>query len=98
MIRKEVAGLRHYHSRHKVDIMNLLGDEMTHVKSVIGVIDENIRQFDVISSAQDLGSTPKEVNQDEYECRDVHINTDVGHDLLSKVCSLQNPMHSCLFS
>ncbi|XP_048336334.2 uncharacterized protein LOC107426931 isoform X2 [Ziziphus jujuba] len=83
MIRKEIAGLRNYHSRHKVDIMNLLGDGMTHIKSIIGCIDEKIRQFD-ISRAQDLGSTPKEVNQDEYECRDVHINTDVGHDLLSE--------------
>ncbi|KAH7518122.1 hypothetical protein FEM48_Zijuj09G0138400 [Ziziphus jujuba var. spinosa] len=84
MIRKEIAGLRNYHSRHKVDIMNLLGDGMTHIKSIIGCIDEKIRQFD-ISRAQDLGSTPKEVNQDEYECRDVHINTDVGHDLLSEI-------------
>lgn len=97
MIKKEIVGLRDYHSQHKVDITSLLGEGKAIIKSAIDVIDEKIRQFDV-SQGQNLGSSPKEVNQDEYECRDVHINTDGNLDLLSKVCSLADFQCILLFS
>ncbi|KAF3435566.1 hypothetical protein FNV43_RR22655 [Rhamnella rubrinervis] len=86
MIKKEIVGLRDYHSQHKVDIVSLLGEGKTLIKSVIDVIDEKIRQFDV-RQAQNLGPSLKEVNQDEYECRDVHINTDGNLALLPKKSS-----------
>lgn len=85
MVVNGIAGLHHYHSQHRVHIMNLLGEERLHMKSIINMVEEKIRQFDVITE-QTLGPSQRIINLDENECRDVHINTDADSALVSKVC------------
>lgn len=83
MIKNRVAELHHYHTQCRVDILNFLDDGNSLINSAIDAIDEKIRQFD--TRANISVPSPREVDQSEHECRDVHINTDVDHDLLSKV-------------
>ncbi|KAL5561389.1 hypothetical protein UlMin_031136 [Ulmus minor] len=84
MIKDGIAELWHYHSQCRVHITSLLDDGRSHIKSVVDLIDEKIRQSDV-NSTQNLGlSSPRETDQEENECRDVHITTEVEHNLLSK--------------
>ncbi|XP_068320944.1 uncharacterized protein [Pyrus communis] len=46
MIKHEIAELHHYHSQHRVLIMNLLNEGKASIKSVIDAIEENCRQID----------------------------------------------------
>ncbi|CAN6685505.1 unnamed protein product [Malus baccata var. baccata] len=45
MIKHEIAELHHYHSQHRVLIMNLLNEGKASIKSVIDAIEENSRQI-----------------------------------------------------
>lgn len=81
-----VAGLCHYHSQHRVDILNLLDDGKSYIKSVTNMIEEKIGHFDE-SREQYLVRSLREVNQEEKECGDLHLSTDVHYDLPSQVCS-----------
>ncbi|CAK9141371.1 unnamed protein product [Ilex paraguariensis] len=80
-VKKWIAGLLHYHSLHRVHIMNLLDEGYLHLKSTINSVEEKIRQID-ISGGQNLKSPPVDVKLPESECRDVHINTNA--DLITK--------------
>lgn len=95
MIKSEIAGLHQYHSQHRVHVMNLLDEGKSHMKSIVDVIEENIRQFEV-SRVQSLRPPQGDEKLEEYEFRDVHMATDAGSDLLSKVCSLQAYAVCCL--
>ncbi|XP_075673958.1 uncharacterized protein LOC142643291 isoform X4 [Castanea sativa] len=83
MIKDGIAELHQYHYQHRVQIMNLLEDGKSYMKSVVDMIEKNIRQFEV-SRVQSLGSPRGEEKSEEYECRDVHMATVVESDLLSK--------------
>lgn len=83
MIKNRIAELRHYHSQCSAHIVNLLDDGTSVIKLAVDAIDEKIRQLDA-SGAQILELSPEEANDDEHECRDVHITPDVHHDLLHK--------------
>ncbi|XP_024017865.1 TATA element modulatory factor isoform X5 [Morus notabilis] len=83
MIKNRIAELRHHYSECRVHIVNLLDDGKSLIKSSVDAIDEKIREFGA-SKAQTLELSPREVNQEEHECRDVHITPGVPHDLLSK--------------
>lgn len=83
MIKGEIAGLHQYHSQHRVHVMNLLDEGKSHMKSIVDVIEENIRQFEV-SRVQSLRPPQGDEKLEEYEFRDVHMATDAGSDLLSK--------------
>ena len=61
MIKDGIAELWHYHSQCRVHITSLLDDGRSHIKSVVDLIDEKIRQSDV-NSTQNLGlSSPREI-------------------------------------
>ncbi|KAM3742695.1 hypothetical protein ACB098_07G087200 [Castanea mollissima] len=83
MIKDGIAELHQYHYQHRVQIMNLLEDGKSYMKSVVDMIEKNIRQFEV-SRVQSLGSPRGEEKPEEYECRDVHMATVIESDLLSK--------------
>ncbi|PON90528.1 myosin heavy chain-like protein [Trema orientale] len=85
MVKSRIEEFRHYHSECRVQVVNLLDDGKSLIKSAADAIDEKIRQFD--RREQILELSPREDNQDENECRDVHINTDVDHDLQSEMSS-----------
>lgn len=90
MIKNRIAELRYYHSQCSAHIVNLLDDGKSVIKLAVDAIDEKIRQLDA-SGAQILELSPEEVNDDEHECRDVHITPDVDHDLLHKESKMSNP-------
>ncbi|KAM6558322.1 hypothetical protein CsatA_027561 [Cannabis sativa] len=82
MMKKSIEELRLCHSESRVQVVNLLDDGTSFIKSVADAIDEKIRQFET-REPHILEPSSREDNHDENECRDVHINTDVDHDLLS---------------
>ncbi|TYG74596.1 hypothetical protein ES288_D04G194400v1 [Gossypium darwinii] len=76
MILDRVTELRHYHSEHKVQIMNLLDMEKSHIKRFVELVEEKIRQFD--ARGQNVHCVLK---PDEYEHVDVHLSTDAEAEL-----------------
>uniref|UniRef100_A0A5B6YQB4 Putative myosin-10 isoform X1 n=1 Tax=Davidia involucrata TaxID=16924 RepID=A0A5B6YQB4_DAVIN len=82
-IKKGISGLHHYHSQHRVHIMNLLDEGSSHLKSIVDVIEEKLRQLDV-NREQNLKSPQRDVKLDESECRDVHVNTDASSDSIKE--------------
>ncbi|KAL6211812.1 hypothetical protein ACLB2K_017035 [Fragaria x ananassa] len=71
MIKKEVAELHRDHSQHRVDIVNLLNEESSCIKSIIDVVEIKFRQIDA-SRLEKLDPPLGDVKQDESECQDVH--------------------------
>ena len=92
MIKDGIAELHQYHYQHRVQVMNLLDDGKSYMKSIVDMIEKNIRQLEV-SRVQSLGSPRGDEKPEEYECRDVHMATVVESDLLPKVGSLQLMLH-----
>ncbi|XP_062089215.1 uncharacterized protein LOC133795761 isoform X2 [Humulus lupulus] len=86
MMKSSIEELRHRHSESRVQVVNLLDGGKSFIKSVADAIDEKIRQFET-REPHNLEPSSREDNHDENECRDVHINTDVDRDLLSKMGS-----------
>ncbi|KAL3611558.1 hypothetical protein D5086_002578 [Populus alba] len=82
MVMEGITELRHYHSHHRVQITSLLSKERSHIKSIIDMAEEKIKQFDVISE-QDLVPCGV-VRLQENEFRDVHMSTDADPDLAPK--------------
>ncbi|KAB2087975.1 hypothetical protein ES319_A04G142300v1 [Gossypium barbadense] len=76
MILDRVTELRHYHSEHKIQIMNLLDMEKSHIKRFVELVEEKIRQFD--ARGQNVHCVLK---PDEYEHVDVHLSTDAEAEL-----------------
>ncbi|KAJ1381622.1 putative myosin-2 heavy chain isoform X1 [Sesbania bispinosa] len=72
VIESGIADLKHYHSKCRDHIMNLLSDGQSNIKSTINVIDEKVRRFDqgTVSNLAPQSDTELE----EHECRDVHIS------------------------
>ncbi|KAA8545768.1 hypothetical protein F0562_020781 [Nyssa sinensis] len=48
-IKKGISGLHHYHSQHRVHIMNLLDEGSSHLKSIVNVVEEKISQLHILS-------------------------------------------------
>ncbi|XP_061984631.1 uncharacterized protein LOC133703906 isoform X1 [Populus nigra] len=82
MVMEGITELHHYHSHHRVQITSLLSKERSHIKSIIAMVEEKIKQFDVISE-QDLVPC-RVVRLQENEFRDVHMSTDDDPDLAPK--------------
>ncbi|GMJ03493.1 maternal effect embryo arrest 13 [Hibiscus trionum] len=71
MILNRVTELRHYHSEQKIQIMNLLDMERSHIESFVDLVEEKIRQFD--PRGQNVHSV---LRPDEDERGDVHTRND----------------------
>ncbi|KAE9447094.1 hypothetical protein C3L33_21012, partial [Rhododendron williamsianum] len=83
LIKKQIAGLLHYHSEHKAHIMNILDEGYTQLKSTVDVLEEKISQLNT-SRKQSWTSPQGDVVLDENDCRDVHVNTVDGPDSINK--------------
>lgn len=83
MIKNEIAELHHYHSQHRVHVINLLNEGKASIKSICDAIEEKSRQIDV-GRLQKVGPPPGDVKQDKDNCQDVHENADAEPQLLSK--------------
>jgi len=97
MIRSGIAGLHQYHSQHRVHVMNLLDEGKSHMKSIVDVMEEKIRQFEE-SRVRSLRPPQGDEKLEEYECRDVHMAIDAGSHLLSKVCDCRLILCICWVS
>ncbi|TKY71238.1 golgin subfamily B member isoform X1 [Spatholobus suberectus] len=72
VIENGIADLKHFHSKRRDQIMNLLGDGESSIKSIINEIEERVRRFD-LSTVPNL--TPqRDVELEKPECWDVHIS------------------------
>ncbi|XP_006573902.1 TATA element modulatory factor isoform X2 [Glycine max] len=72
VIENSIADLKHYHSKCRDEIMNLLGDGESSIKSIINAIDEKVWSFD-LSTVPNL--TPqRDAEPEESECADLHIS------------------------
>ncbi|XP_039002804.1 early endosome antigen 1-like isoform X5 [Hibiscus syriacus] len=80
MILNRVTELRHYHSEQKIQIMNLLDMERSHIKRSVDAVEEKIRQVD--PRGQNVHSVLKP-DEDERVVV-VHISTDAESKLVSK--------------
>ncbi|KAK3035708.1 hypothetical protein RJ639_033410 [Escallonia herrerae] len=83
-MKKEISGLLHLHSQHRVHIVHLLDNGYSHLKSTIDVIEDKIRQLDM-NGDQNLMSPRGNIKLQESECRDVHINNDAGSNLCTEM-------------
>ncbi|KAF7127625.1 hypothetical protein RHSIM_Rhsim11G0152600 [Rhododendron simsii] len=83
LVKKQIAGLLHYHSEHKAHIMNILDEGYTQLKSTVHVLEEKISQLNT-SRKQSWTSPQRDVVLDENDCRDVHINTVDGPGSINK--------------
>lgn len=84
MILNRVTELRHYHSQHRTEIMNLLDMERSHIKRFVDVVKEKFRQFD--AKGQNVQS---DLKPGECECGDVYMSTDAEAGSVSEVCYLE---------
>lgn len=87
VIMNGIGELNHYHSEHRVHIMNLLNEGRLHIASIINKVEEKIGQIDV-SKEQNLEVSHRAVDLDENECRDVHITNDMEQALSAKVITI----------
>ncbi|XP_052188136.1 putative WEB family protein At1g65010, chloroplastic isoform X2 [Diospyros lotus] len=92
-IKKGISGLLHYHSQHKAEVMGLLDEGYSHIKSIIHAVEEKMRQLDA-SKQSNWDSPHKDVTVEENGCRDVHLNNAAGPNLTNKWSSpdLSNSM------
>ncbi|XP_022763520.1 mitotic spindle assembly checkpoint protein MAD1 isoform X1 [Durio zibethinus] len=79
MILNRVTELRHYHSQQRIQIMNLLDMERSHIKRFVDVVEEKFKQF--YPRGQNVRS---DLKPDEHEHVDVHISTDAEAELVLK--------------
>ncbi|KAJ6751121.1 hypothetical protein OIU85_001626 [Salix viminalis] len=83
MVMEGITELHRCHSHYRVQITSLLSEERSHIKSIIDMAEENIKQFDV-TSEQNLEPC-RIVRLQENEFRDVHMSTDADPDLAPKI-------------
>ncbi|CAN6554765.1 unnamed protein product [Malus baccata var. baccata] len=83
MIKHEITELHHYHSQHRVLIMNLLNEGKASFKTIIDAIKENSRQIDA-TRLEKVGPSRRDIKHDKYEGQEVHKKTDADPHLVSK--------------
>ncbi|KAM7482411.1 hypothetical protein LguiB_006994 [Lonicera macranthoides] len=81
-MKRDISGLHHYHSLYRVHIMNLLDEGYSNLKSTANALEEKVNQLDF--NREQNSKTTADINLYESECRDVHVNTDDGSDLVSE--------------
>ncbi|XP_065870901.1 uncharacterized protein [Euphorbia lathyris] len=78
-----ITELRHYHSQHRVDIMNLLNEGRLHMKSTVDMLEEKVGEID-LNGEKALGLSLRTINLQENECQDVQIKNDIKTSLSYK--------------
>lgn len=72
LVQNGIADLKSYHSECRDEIMNLLGDGESIIKSITNVIDEKIRSFD-LSTVPNL-TLQRDAELEESEGVGIHIS------------------------
>ncbi|RVW31335.1 hypothetical protein CK203_116349 [Vitis vinifera] len=83
MFKNRISGLLHYHSQHRLHVVNLLDEGKSHLKSIIDVVEEKIRQLDA-DREQNLEPPQRDLKLYENECRDVHVSIVGDHNSVAE--------------
>lgn len=83
-MKRDVLDLHSFHSQHRLEIVNLLQEESSYIKSVTNEIEVNMRQI-CVNGEPDSLSVPREMVLQENDVRDVHISPDAASDTNTKV-------------
>lgn len=82
-LRAQISAFRHYHSQHRLNIMSLLDEGFSHIKSAMNMVEEKLK--DCSTSERDIHSSQvNDLKFNELECQDVQINNDDGSELIFK--------------
>eukprot|EP00268_Persea_americana_P066295 TRINITY_DN8997_c0_g1_i1.p1 TRINITY_DN8997_c0_g1~~TRINITY_DN8997_c0_g1_i1.p1 ORF type:complete len:662 (+),score=161.46 TRINITY_DN8997_c0_g1_i1:268-2253(+) len=87
MIRNGLSTLRWLHSQHRSEVVNLLEEEKTRIKSLFDEANEKIKQLH-IGRMHNFEALKGDSICDDIECRDVHITNDVSPSAAAKHNSL----------
>ncbi|KAF5183154.1 myosin heavy chain-like protein [Thalictrum thalictroides] len=75
-MKKKLSELSHSHAQHRGEVMDLLEHEKSQFKAMFDVVHERIKQLHE-NPTRDFGPPQGEAGDDDIECRDVHITTDI---------------------
>ncbi|KAK4437979.1 hypothetical protein Salat_0132000 [Sesamum alatum] len=75
-IKKRISTLLDIHSQYRIDIINLLEEGNSELKSINDLIVEKMRQLELSRECNLKSSVIQEKELQESECRDVHISAD----------------------
>ncbi|XP_055815977.1 uncharacterized protein LOC129885646 isoform X2 [Solanum dulcamara] len=82
-LRAQLSAFRHHHSQHRLNIMSLLDEGFSHIKSAMNMVEEKLK--DCSTSERDIHSSQvNDLKFNELECQGVRINNDDGSDLIFK--------------
>lgn len=81
---RELSELLHQYSQFRTDIINLLDEGSSNMKSVTGSVEEMIKQFEVEREQKSI-FTHTRMLLHENEHGYVHVNNDAPSDLINKV-------------
>nr|XP_043628198.1 paramyosin isoform X2 [Erigeron canadensis] len=82
-MKRDILGLRGFHSQYRLEVVNLLEEESCLLKSAIDDIKENLKKFS-INEEHSHSSPQRDMTLQENDCRDVHISPDTGLDTITK--------------
>lgn len=82
-MKRDISELKSLYSQQRVDIMNLLQEEFSQIKSDFDVINRNMGEI-CINEEVNILSPQKEMTLQENDCRDVHVSPDIGSDTITK--------------
>ncbi|XP_071740374.1 uncharacterized protein [Rutidosis leptorrhynchoides] len=82
-MQRDLLGIRTFHSQYRLEIVNLLADESSYIKSVVDDIKENMRLIYLNGELNNM-SPQRDVGLQENDCRDVHKSPDTGSDTITK--------------
>lgn len=97
MIRNGLSTLRWLHSQHRSEVVNLLEEETTQIKSLFDEANEKIKQLH-IGRMHNFETLKGDSMCDDIECRDVHITNDVSLSVVAKVCFYRSCQTGITFS
>lgn len=84
MIRNSLAGLRHHHSFHRTQIINILEEENFHIKSMFSMIEGKIRQMNGCKKTDsEHSSNTVRLDENYYADRE---STDAELSMAPEVC------------
>ncbi|KAL8541592.1 hypothetical protein ACS0TY_002747 [Phlomoides rotata] len=75
-IKKQISALLQHHSQYRIDIVSLLDEGYSEIKSLNDVVIEKMRQLDLSTECNFKASQNQDKELHESECKDVHISAD----------------------
>lgn len=78
-----LSELLHQYSQFRTDIINLLDEGSSHLKSITGSVEETIKRFEVDREQKSITDTGLLLHENERGY--VHVNNNAPSDLITKV-------------